>query len=163
MSWIFLLFLIPLVLFMVVLGRVIRVARTLRHPERLRSLLSEHVHAAILEAGLDPDPFSMEEIQESEELKSLVAADLRRVIRSLFLGRPRHESDVSPAADRFRVHRDSDIPLQRWRSHPVSGQSGQSFIPPPIDHASGSGMRVMVVLVIIGLTAAAVFVVSSQP
>ncbi len=155
MPWVLVLFLLPLVLFSVVVSRVIRLGRQLQDPEQLRSLFSDDVRAALLEANLDPDSVSMQEIQESEELSRLVAADLRRVLGSLVLGLRLPESRVSPDAARLRQ-------MHRWSTE-ASRRAGQPLRPQPIGQSSGPEGRAIVVLVIVGLIAVATFVASSQP
>jgi len=162
MPWVLIPFLLPLVLFAVVARRVIRVSRQFRDPNRLRSFLSDHVRAALLEAGFDPDSVTLEEIQESEELQRLVAGDLRRVLYSLILGRLVPGSGDLSGARHLTVGGGSDVPMHQWNTQ-ASMQAGQPFIPPPIDQPSGSGIRAAVVLAIVASIAAAIYVASSQP
>jgi hypothetical protein len=141
--------------------RAIRVARQIRDPEQLRSLFSNDTRAALLEAGFDPDSVSMQEIQESEELARLIASDLRRVLRSVVLGLPVRVSEVSPDTARLRLNKSSDLSMHRWSTR-TPRWDGHPPLPPPIDQTSGFGMRVVVVLVIVGIIAAAFFVIGSQ-
>lgn len=162
MPWVLLFLLPPLLVFAVLARRVIRLGRQLRDPEQLRSLFSDGVRAALLEAGLDPDSVSIEEIQASEELARLVAADLQRVLRSSVLGLRLPQSRVSPQAAHRRMDDESALSMHRWSTR-ASKQAEQPFLPPPIDQPSSPGIRTVVVLVIVGLLAVAIFVGSSRP
>ena len=161
MPWALLPFLIPVVLFAVAVRRMIRIGRLLRNPEQLRSLLSDETRAALLDAGLDPDSVDLQEIQESEELSNLIAADLRRVLRSLFLGGRLPDSLGSPdAAHPGDPHAGPRMP--QWNAG-ASDRAGQPVLPPPIDQPSDPRVRLVVALAIAGLIAAAIFVFGSQP
>ena len=161
MPWILILFLLPLVLFSVFVRRAIRVARQIRDPEQLRSLLSDETREALLEADLDPDSFSMQEVRKSEELTRLIASDLRRALRSVVLGLPIRVSEASPDTTRLGLDHNSEFSMHRWRTR-TSRRAGHPPLPPPIGQTSGPGMRVLAVLAIVGAIAVAYVVVGSQ-
>ena len=162
MSWALLLFLLPLVLFTVIVLRVIRASQQFRNPEHRRSFLSGRVKAVLLEAGIDPNSLTKEDIKESEEVRNLIAADLRRVLFSVIFGRFSPEPGVSPDAAQLRMDHGSNVPMRLWRP-PVSTQGDQPFVPPPIDQPSGSAIRAVLVLAIIASTAVAIYVVNFHP
>ena len=163
MPWALVLFLLPLVLFTVFVRRVIRVGRQLRDPERLRSLFSDDVRAALREAGLDPDSVSMQEIQKSEALTRLIAADLRWVLRSVVLGLPLPQSGMSRDAPSLPMDDRSTLPTHGWSPRASGGRAAQPHLPPPIDQSSGPGIRTGVAFALLGLIAVAIFILYSQP
>jgi hypothetical protein len=162
MPWILVLFLPPLVLFAVLVRRVVRIGRQLQDPERLRSLFSDELRAALREAGLDPDTVAMEEIQKSEELRRLLAADLRPVLRSIVLGLSLPEAGGGSDAVPRRLDHGSGPSTHGW-SPRSSSRPAQPMLPPPIDQPSGPGVRTVLVLAMVGLIALAIFVAGSQP
>ncbi|MEN8182632.1 MAG: hypothetical protein ABFS46_08865 [Myxococcota bacterium] len=158
MAWAFLVSLLSLVIFVVMLRRVIRVARMLRDPEQLRGLFSDEVRAALVEAGLDPDTVRLQEIQESPELARLVGDDLKRVLREAVLGIGSGSSASQRARSLFRSGASAE------RASGLNGSSermGQPFLPPPIDQASRGGFRAVALLVIAALVGVAVFLTYS--
>lgn len=157
MPWVLILFLIPVVLFVVAARRMIRIGRLIRDPEQLRSLLSDETRAALRDAGFDPDSVDLQELQESEELSTLVAADLRRVLRSLFLGVPLPELPPGSGAAHLPVDRKGVLSTPP-RSTTTSDPSGQPVLPPPIDQTPDPRIRIVVAVAIIALIAAAIFV-----
>ena len=139
MSWTLALFLLPLVVFAVVLRRVLRLALQLRDPQRLRELFSDEVRSALVDAGFDPDSVTPEDIQGSPELQRLVASDVRRVIHSLVFGLALPGSGRSADAARLRAAPTLD------------------GLPAPIEPPSGGGLRTalaLAVLAAIGLAIA---------
>jgi hypothetical protein len=155
MPWALLLFLVPLALFLVAARRLVRVMQQLRDPRRLAELLSEATRRALLEAGLDLDSIRLEELQKSEELSRLVGADLQRALRAAVLGGGLPETRRSVAALRPPAIGEpgvSALPSRFPESQPAP------FLPPPIDSPRGSGPRILLVLVIVGLSAAAILV-----
>lgn len=162
MPWVLVLLLLPLVLFVVFLRRVIPLARRLRDPEQLGRLLSEDVRAALRRAGLDPDSVSIQEIQKSEQLTRLVAADLRRVLLSVVLGLPQREPTGSPRHMPDALPADEgDSGAQRW-SIGTPRQAGPLELPRPIEPSPVRGRRAVAVLAILGLLAIAIFFVNFQ-
>ena len=162
MTWVLVFFLLPVVLFSLVVFRVIRLVRRFHDPEQLRSLLSDEARAAILEAGLEPDSISMQAIQENEQLSRLVAADLRRALRPLILGLRLSQPGRSRDAASLPSGHDSAAPMYRSSTGAFT-PARQPFLPAPIDQSSGSGRRAIVALAVVGLLAVAIFVASSQP
>lgn len=146
MPWAVVLFLLPLVLIATVARRAIRVVRLLRNPEQLRSLFSDGFRAAIVDAGLDPDTVTLEEIQGSPELSGLAAADLRRALQSSILG-------FRPAGSR------SSAPALRVRT----GDRDPVLLPGPIDAPPGAPLRILALGVIAGLVALAIFFELARP
>ena len=131
MPWVLVLFLLPVALFALVAGRVIRLVRQFHDPEQLRSLLSDEARAAILEAGLEPDSISMQAIQENEQLSRLVAADLRRALRPLILGLRLREPGRSRDAAGLPSGHDSagsDVPAEHRSLH-----ASQAAVPASAD------------------------------
>lgn len=162
MQWLVLLLaLLPLALFALFVRRVMRVVQRLRDPEQLRSLLSEEVRAALLEAGIDPDSVSVAEIQKSEKLRRIIAPDLNRAFRSALLGRSLPESRVFRGTSRLPTGHDSGPASPRW-SHRAASHVEQPQLPPPIDPPSGPGARVVVALVVAALIVITALLVFSQ-
>jgi hypothetical protein len=161
MPWVLILFLIPLVLFVVAARRMIRIGRLIRDPEQLRSLLSDETRAALRDTGFDPDSVNLQELQESEELSNLVAADLRRLLRPLFLGLPLPGSPGAPDAAHLHLDQKGDLRTPQWSAGDSDG-AGQPVLPPPIDQPSDPRIRIVVALAIVGLIVVAIFVFGSQ-
>ena len=129
MPWALLLFALPLVFFSLMVHRVVRLGRLLRDPVRLRSLLSEEVRAALVEAGFDPDAVDLKEIQKSPELARLVAEDLRRLLRFSLLGLPLRTARAAPARPSGAAPSSAPPPGLPW------------LRPPPLHEPSGAGPR----------------------
>lgn len=155
---------VPLVVILVVVYRLRRVARMVRDPEQLASLLSANTRDALEEAGIDSRTISLEDLETNQMLKQLVSNDLRAaVIRMLTRG----SGQGSDASFRTTVAGPRTLPRSPSNQFPgqspsaqsafPSGQSsGPAGLPPPIDaNQTADRVRNWILALVIGGAVAA--------
>jgi hypothetical protein len=157
MHWALLLFLLPAVAVVVAMRRAVRIARVLRQPAAVGSLLSPRVRAALSEAGLNPDALDAERLRSNEKLAQLVAGDLRRALGSAIFGVRRHSPEFSDT-----VTAPTAVPIAAPGLLASRDPSRPLGLPPPIDLVSRGRPRTITVLAI-AIVLAVAYVVFGIP
>jgi len=109
--------------------RLIPVARALGDPAKRAMLLSEETRDALRRAGVDPESFDPSRLGDDPELKRRVTAELKTLLSDAFRGRVAASNDAGPRAETASL---------------------QASLPPPIDDASGNGLRLAIAVLAIG-------------